>query len=346
MSRLSLHDKRGDAVERKLPICRMCCQLFSTDSIKAGDAKSDKRIASFRPCGHVFHYACIMSRYQRMEDNCSCVTCFARYVVLLYVCVGFCRMDDLPMILFMEWSKTARPVSHEASQEIEIVSAASDSASLEMRDQVNVLKHRLDSLQDRKDEIIKSINQVTDALETAKSRCQGLEEICEAFSDRLARSTEIYTTELRNCQELESRIKRDHNSAVVGELSTRLADADYALVEFINARLSESADPDDLLIKIASFYESYKKRVKDASKQLDQLRTSVHSLKREIQIGESQVIANTNKRKIVATQPKPVPARIVIDRKTAPIKHNHQQYMQDDLLHRKPSRSNFSSLFN
>ena len=83
MSRLSLHDRRGEAVERKLPVCRMCCQLFSTDSPETADKKIDRRIASFRPCGHVFHYTCIMNRYQRMEDNCSCVTCFMKYVCIL-----------------------------------------------------------------------------------------------------------------------------------------------------------------------------------------------------------------------------------------------------------------------
>ena len=80
MTRLSLHDPVNNG-EKTLPICRMCCRLFIDNDTSDSDQPCQK-LAAFSPCGHVFHYNCIIERYERMEDSCNCVTCFEKYVVI------------------------------------------------------------------------------------------------------------------------------------------------------------------------------------------------------------------------------------------------------------------------
>ena len=363
MTRLSLHDRVGEAVERKLPICRMCCQLFATNSAGSPDIKVDSRIASFRPCGHVFHYACIMDRYQRMEDNCSCVTCFERYMFIFLIVYTERRMDELPIILFMEWSKTSRPVTREENEEIEIV-AAPDSESFEIRDELGILKLKLDSLRKNKENIIRSLNDINDATALWKARCDGLDEICEAFSDRLVHSIDAHKKEVRLCEELVARVKRDQNQAVIGELSAKLAEAqsESQLTDFASQQLQSSSDPDDLLAKIGAFYDGFHRKVKEEIKALSQLKTTVHSLKKEDQDSEQRMLATEKAKlaKLVVSQNNISSVRKpprVVDRKMVPMKQtvvtlDHSSYLDDDLAPcRKKSNSHqrsggFGSLFN
>ena len=345
MSRLSLHDRKGDSVERKLPVCRMCCKLFASASTN-GEVGEDRRLAAFRPCGHVFHYSCIMERYQRMEDACNCVTCFS-------------RIEDLPMVLFMEWSKSTRPLSQKVCEEIEILTAP-DEESLGLRDELDMLKHKLDSIRAQKSEVIRKLNIVNDATAIAKAECEGLDEVCELMAERLRSFVENQKKETRACDELSLRIKRDSNRAVIGELLILIetgGTVESKLTETAYAYLSKSADPDDLLAKLSALYENFRKRVKDETKSLVQLKTTVHSVKKDAEDAQQRLLAaeraqlvkkvvskNTNSVKKVVGPP-------VVDRRV--IAHPRQPNRtggedQDDLMlsgKRQKNSSNFSHLF-
>ena len=247
------------------------------------------------------------------------------------------------MILYMEWSKSSRPVDDDAP-DIEIISS-SDSVSMELRDELELMKLKLEGLESRKDHIIRTLNEVTEAMELAKERCNGLDEICEAFSDRLASSTASYEKDKKACDEFEVKIKRDMNSAFVGELCVSIESKSEAeLLEFINQKLTLSSDPDDFRLKIGSAYDLFRRKLKDSVKGLDQLKTTVHSLKKEISNKETQLI-EVERNKLLAKKPAKIAPKTVpvVDRKTVPLVPVRTHFV-DDLAYRKEKRG-FSSLF-
>jgi len=341
MTRLSLHDRDGALIERNLPVCRMCSKLFSYTQ-SAHEASLDCRVAAFRPCGHVFHYSCIMERYQRMEDACTCVTCFV-------------RIEELPTILFMEWSKSSRQLSQEVSDDIEIITAP-DEESLGLRDEVDMLKHRLDSIKSQKGEIIRKLNIVNDSTAIAKAECEGLDEVCELMTDRLDSAFENYSKEARACNELTSRIKRDLNKAVIGELLTMIdaGASESTLTDLAYANLSKSADPDDLLANLSSLNETFHRRVKNESKVISQLRTTVHSVKKDADDAETRLISAERAKVVklvVSKNAKPISSKKVpvIDRKVIPTRPavNPIHIEVDDLgvSCKRKKNSEFSNLF-
>lgn len=333
MTRLSLYDKRGDVPDRKLPMCRMCCQLFASDEDSGGESK-DRRIAAFRPCGHVFHYSCIMERYQKMEDNCNCVTCYSRF-------------DDLPVILYMEWSKSARPIPEDEKEQIRTVTAP-DEQALMLREKLEMMKLKLEGLQQRKEEVIKLLNETNDRTAVAKAQCEGLDELCAMLSERIA-STQSNTVKCqRQCEELEVRIRRDENKGVIGEFCEMLSSSqpEVKLLEFLSTRLHSSNDPDDLLACLGMLYEHYHKKVKEASKSVMQLRTTVHSLKKDLDDANQRLAVAQRAKQVKISVPARKPA--VVDRKTVPMKPqatmNRSAMDDDDLGVTKRSKPNYNFL--
>ena len=319
MTRLSLYDKRGETADRKLPMCRICCQMFSSAEDGAGD--SDRRIAAFRPCGHVYHYACIMERYQKMEDNCTCVTCYARF-------------EDLPVILYMEWSKSARPIPEEERQEIQTITAP-DEQALMLREKIEMLKIKLDSLQQRKMEIMKLLNETSDKTAIAKGRCEGLDEMCEMLSERINVCAENTKKTERVCEELETRIKRDENKAVVGEFCDLLGSQqpESKLTEFLYSKVTSSSDPDDLLGRLSSLYEYYRKKVKEETKSIMQLRSTVHSARKDVEEATQRLAAAQRakqQRLSAATKATKQSSHTVADRKVVPTKPQNRSNIMDD----------------
>ena len=321
MTRLSLYDRKGDKSERKLPMCRICCRLFASDDDPAM-RDADRRIAAFRPCGHVFHYACIMDRYQKMEDNCNCVTCYARF-------------EDLPVILYMEWSKSARPISNEEQAEIQSASAPGEQAQL-LYENLDSLKIKFTYLQKKKEDLIRKLNETTENIAAAKARCDGLDQICAMLSERIEASRKNAEKAQRACDELEARLKRDRNQAVIGEICELLLNQqqEAKLSELIYKRLAESADPDDLLSRIGGLYEHYHKQVRENTKTLTQLRTTMHSMKKDIEDTEARLAAAqrakqaSTKAANPVSQKKPVPP--VVDRKIVPTKPKTLHSRMDD----------------
>lgn len=338
MSRLSLCDRDGVSTERNLPLCRMCCKLFAIESSTNEDS-ADRRIAAFRPCGHVFHYSCIMERYQRMEDACTCVTCFS-------------KIDDLPMVLFMEWSKSSRPLSQAVTAELESL-AAPDVESLGLRDELDMLKERLNSIRVQKDGVIRKLNFANDSTAIAKAECEGLDEVCDLMGERLTSFLDNYKKEAHACEELSTRIKRDMNRAVIGELLIMIdgAESEAKLTEMAYSNLSKSADPDDLLAKLTTLYEYYHRKVKEETKSVAQLRTTFYSLKKDAEDEEQRMIASERAKLVKKVVTKQVTSRkpAVVDRKVNP-SHPvvNRARMEDDELtmsRKRQKGSNYSQLF-
>ena len=333
-------------------MCRMCCQLFVSDRKTVAGVSEDQRIAAFRPCGHVFHYSCIMDRYQRMEDNCTCVTCFKKYVVISAPAPPTLRFEDLPVILFMEWSKSARQVSREETEEIEIVTAP-DPHSIELREQLEMLKLKLGSLSERKDQLIRQLNDINDATAIARARCEGLDDICEQLVDRLQTTRDALSRETRSCQELVARIKRDQNRAVLGGLTELLDELapESKICEYLFVELGKTGDSDDLLTRLAAFYAHHHKQVKVASAAVAQLRTVVHSARKDSEHAVQRLHAAeraTLVKKVVASTAKAPP--VVVDRKTVPmkpvpVKHSAAAF-DDDLAPPRKRNAGFANIFN
>ena len=320
MTRLSLYDKRGEKADRKLPMCRICCQMFA--SADEEGAKGDRRIAAFRPCGHVYHYSCIMDRYNKLEDNCTCVTCYARF-------------EDLPVVLYMEWSKSTRPIPDEEREEIQTL-IAPDEQALILRERVELLKLKLKSLEQRKIEVMRLLNETSDRAAIAKSRCEGLDEICEMLSERLSQTHQKAKKEERICEEIQTRIRRDENKGIMGDLCELLSSnpTEAKLNEFVYSKVASSQDPDDLLANLGYVYEHYKKRVKDETKALLQLRTTVHSAKKDVEeVSHRLSLAQRAKQQRLSAAAKiakkPGPS-VVADRKVVPTKPNRSNMDIDD----------------
>ena len=340
MTRLSLHDP-VDNGQRRLPICRMCCRLF-VDADAEGATADARKLAAFSPCGHVFHYNCIMERYERMEDSCNCVTCFS-------------RMDNPPIVLYMEWSKNVRQVSKEETQEIEMMTAP-HSDTTQLREDVGILKLKLESLAERKQHLIRKLNDVSDASAIARSTCEGLDDQCESMLERVQSLLSSIEREKVICNDLNNRILRDKNKAILIDLVKLLElpeSSDMTITEFFKTQLSNSNDPDDLLKKLAIFYDSYHRNTKESSRAVAQLKTVVQSVKKEFEIAEKRLInAKRNQKSQSLPQITGVPdtkkkRTIVVDRKTVPMKPtNAFAFAHDDLAPSRKGIANSLKFFN
>jgi hypothetical protein len=265
----------------------------------------------------------------------------------------YSRMEDnLPIILFMEWSKNARPVPKEESEVIEIVTAP-DEDTLRLREEVEIMKLGHQSLQDRKEQLNRKLNDVTDALTNSRSTCESLENICEQIQARIVHSTESLKNEHRVCEELSSRIQRDKNKAIIGELAEGLEKqvTDPQLAEFFKRQMAESGDPDNLLSMFHSFYDNHHKRLKQSMKTIGHLKTVAHSIKKDIAETEQRIVASERAKKI---QTKPVqqkkPAQVV-DRKVFTTRpslglSNPLDYATDELSSSRAKSTRFTNFFN
>jgi flagellar biosynthesis chaperone FliJ len=302
-------------------MCKMCMQLFACED-ETSKGISDRRIAAFRPCGHVFHYSCIMNRYEKMEDNCNCVTCYARF-------------DDLPIVLFMEWSRSAKPISSEESAQIQSATLPGEEAAI-LHENVSMLKLKLEELQKQKDNIIRQLNETTENTNLARARCDGLDEICAMLRERITTSEQNMRKEERICDELEARMRRDHNQAIIGEICGMLADQqpESKLTDFVYAQLSKVADPDDLLMRFGSLYDHYHKQLKDGTKTLTQLRSAVSSMRKDVEDAENRLAAAQRAKQVTKTlAPKKTSNQApIVDRKIVPTKPKTVQMQDDDDL--------------
>lgn len=318
MTRLSLHDRKGEKTERKLPLCKMCCQLFASDD--SGLNGSDRRIAAFRPCGHVFHYSCIMARYQKQEDNCVCPTCYARF-------------EDLPVILFMEWSKSARPMSLEETENIRLVNAP-DEQAINLREQLAILSLKLDGLREQKGRIIQELNEFSDSAAIARSKCDGLDELCQILEERISSAQTTTAREEKVCEELHCRIERDRNKGTIIEFAS-MVDAqqpEAKLSDFVVRHLGSSADPDGLLANLSTLYAHYHKKVKDSTQTLAQLKTTVNLVRKDTEQAEHRLLAVQRAKQTKKPTQKVVKPLAPIDRKVVPTKsrpmagsHDHDE---------------------
>lgn len=271
-----------------------------------------------------------------MEDNCNCVTCYARF-------------EDLPVILYMEWSKSSRPIPEDEKEQIRTVTAP-DEKALVLREKLEMMKLKLEALQQRKEEIIQLLNETNDRTAVAKAQCEGLDELCDMLTERISLTQQNTIRSQRTCEELESRIKRDENKGVIGEFCEMLAasQAEPKLLEFLSTKLTSSNDPDDLLAGLGMLYDHYHKEVKGAYKGIMQLRTTVHSLKKDVDEANQRLVAAQRAKQVRASVPIKKSAASVVDRKIVPMKPqiqaNRSAMEDDDFGVTKRSKPNYNFL--
>ena len=270
-------------------------------------------------------------------------------------------MENQPIILFMEWSKNPKLVSSQETHDIETITAP-DETSLKLREEVDILKLKLEDLRNQKEDLIHQLNRVNDSAAIARSTCEGLDELCEAIKDRMSATSEALARETKVCAELISRITRDKNKAIIGELALRVESLDPSIMEYISNKISQSTEPDDLIQRLTIYQDYHHRRMKDAQRLVAQLRTTVQSLKKEVEESERRLaaaerskLANAAAAKSAApgrtkpmTKPKNVPP--IVDRKIVPsLPAQFLKYANDDLA---PSRkraqggATFGNMFN
>jgi hypothetical protein len=205
-----------------------------------------------------------------MEDACNCVTCYS-------------RLEDLPVILFMEWSKSSRPISTNESGGTETAQPPDDQAE-SLRDQVETLKIKLEACLEKRRELTDNLNEISEKVTAAKSLCESLEKISDMLCERVSLSEDSERKVKRICQDLESRIRRDSNRAVIGDLTELLLShqSESRLSDFFSSQLAISENPDELLSFLGSLYDHYHKKVKETTSTFSQLKTAVHSLRRDV----------------------------------------------------------------
>lgn len=261
-------------------------------------------------------------------------------------------MDNQPIVLFMEWSKNVRPVSKQETQEIELITAP-DAGTIQLREEVGILKLKLEAVTETKQQLIKRLNDISDATAVAKSTCEGLDDQCETIAERIDTFQSAVERERAICEDLNNRIQRDKNKASLVDLSLMLERPDTSessVLDFFKSQLSHSTDPDDLLHKLAIFYDSHHKNVKDNSRQVAQLKTTVLSVRKDLEQSEKRL---HTLRKTQAAVPVAAPAIVtenkkkrplVVDRKTVPMKPtNIMTFASDDLA---PSRKRSTTSLN
>jgi hypothetical protein len=251
------------------------------------------------------------------------------------------RMDNQPTILYMEWSKNVRPVSKQESQEIEMMTAP-DSSTVQLREEVGILKLKLEALAEQKHQLIHKLNQISDATAIARSTCEGLDDQCETIAERIQTVQSNLDRETAICEDLNNRIQRDTNRASLVDLQSMLQNpdnSDSSLLEYFKAHLASSTDPDDLLQKLAAFYDSHHRQVKENSRLVAQLKTTVQSVKKDLDLTEKRL---TNVRRSQVAGIASVDSSLkgdnkkkrplVVDRKTVPMKpSNSIAFANDDL---------------
>jgi chromosome segregation ATPase len=264
-------------------------------------------------------------------------------------------MESQPIILFMEWSKNPRLVPSQEVHDIDSITAP-DETSLQLREEVDILKLKLDTLQSRKQELIHRLNDVNDSTAIARATCEGLDDLCEAIRERLECTTEALTRERNICQELQTRIKRDKHKAIVGEFASKLdrVESESTVLEYIISEVSKSNEPDDLLQRITNFQQYHHRKMKDAQRMGSQLRTTVASIKKQIEESEKRLIIAERSRIAAVTKASQGPTRPdtktrpiprVVDRKIVPLKQS-ANFADDDLApSRKRANNNFGNIF-
>ena len=274
-------------------------------------------------------------------------------VMFYSVCIfSIDRLEDLPLILFMEWSKSTRPVPKEETDGIEVVTAPSEE-SLSIRDELEMLKLRLNNLTSSKEALIRQLNDINDATVIARSRCESLDDVCEAMSERLNHVQEIIKKEIRACEELQCRVNRDYSKAVIGNVASMVdgRSSESAVHEYLYNEVNKASDPDGLLTTLGSYADQVHRMVKENFKQLQQLKTAVHSLKKDVD-DAGQRLAHAERarlvRKVVSTSstaPRPIP----VDKKSQSVKPSLESrgiLFQDDLARPRKHGGQFSKLFN
>lgn len=259
-------------------------------------------------------------------------------------------MDNQPTVLFMEWSKNVRPVSKQETQEIELITAP-DAGTIQLREEVGILKLKLEAMTETKQQLINRLNDISDATAVAKSTCEGLDDQCETIKERIDSFQTALDRERAICDDLNNRIQRDKNKASLVDLSLMLERTDSSessVLDFFKSQLGNSSDPDDLLQKLAIFYDSHHRNVKENSRLVAQLKTTVLSVRKDLEQNEkrmhiarrSQVAAPTAPAIVTDTKKR----TLVADRKTVPMKSaNIMQFANDDL---GPSRKRSTTSLN
>lgn len=265
--------------------------------------------------------------------------------------ISLSRMEDnAPIILYMEWSKNAKPVPLEETEEIEIVTAP-DADSIRLREEVGIMKLKHESLCDQKEQLLRLLNDVSDSVGNGRSTCEALDSICGQITERIGSTSVSLSRETKVCDELASRIQRDKNKSIIGEVAERISlnHDEFQIMEFLQSQLSQSGDPDDLLTSFSSYYDHCHKRLKRELKSVAQLKSVVHSLKKEITETEQRLVIAERAKKIPVAQ-KPAPLKkhkpLVVDRKVSipkPLSAVNTEYADDDLGR---SRVRASTFFN
>ncbi len=265
--------------------------------------------------------------------------------------------DNPPIILYMEWSKNVKPVPREETEVIEIVTAP-DEDSIRLREEVGIMKLKHESLCDQKQQLLRQLNLASDAVSNGRSTCEALDSICSQVAERIETTTESLKKEMRVCDELSSRIERDKNKSIIGEVAERISHqaVESQVSEFLQGELAQAGDPDDLLTSFSGYYDYCHKRLKREMKSTAQLKTVTHSLKKEIVECEQRIVSAERAKKMHVTAPtkamiskKPKP--IVVDRKVSLAKpfaasNNQVDYADDDLGRSRTRASQFSNFFN
>ena len=250
-------------------------------------------------------------------------------------------MDNQPTVLYMEWSKNVRQVSKQESQEIQMMTAP-DPSTMELREEVAMLKMKLEALSEQKHQLIYKLNEISDATAIAKSTCEGLDDQCETIAERIQTARGNLDHEKAICEDLNNRIQRDSNRAILLDLSAMLDNpdsSDGSLLEFFKSQLLNSLDPDDLLQKLAIFYDAHHRQVKENSRLVAQLKTTVQSVKKDLEISEKRLTSVRRSQAVVNSAPVPTISAdikkkrpVVVDRKTVPMKpSNAMAFASDDL---------------
>lgn len=257
----------------------------------------------------------------------------------------------------MEWSRSSREISKEESEELELVVAPTEE-TIQLHERIGISELKFKSLSDHKQTLIRDLNAINDSTAISKANCEGLEDICEKIRDRLSETRIQITTGKRTCEELQTRIQRDANLIIVGKVSELLEQqaSESIISDFVYKELAENTDPDDLLARLNGYYDTSHRRVKEAVRQIAQLKTSVHSLKKDEE--EAQIRLTMIERSKQAKKPitqDNIPKVSIIDRKVAPTKpilvlpsSGGRSRLGDDLAPPRKRRevSEFGKMFN
>ena len=249
-----------------------------------------------------------------------------------------------------------RQVSKQESQEIEIMTAP-DTNTIELREEVGILRMKLGALAEQKHELITKLNHISDATAIAKATCEGLDDQCEMMAERIQTAQTNLDREKAICEDLNNRIQRDTNRASLVDLSAmiqNLDSSDSSVLEYFKAQLTNSMDPDDLLQKLATFYDIHHRQVKETSRLVAQLKTTVQSVRKDVESSEKRLVSVRRSQTVGNSGPVPPIAvdikkkrPLVVDRKTVPMKpSNPMVFASDDLAPTRRRTTNTLNFFN